>query len=305
MPVFTGTAAGHTDLMNKIVGHLTDSGGAAMGSQAWQLLLSRNVAGEEERYLKGPGLAGTDEIYVNLATVTNVGADRYNITIRGAMSYNAAFIISLQPGTSPPAWLLAWQNSIPYTLIANGRRFIIIAKISTNFSNGYAGFYIPYATSAENPYPMFIGGSAPADYRWSQTGYWVGSPWDPSNTSSSFGTSTAYLRHFDGTWAQVSNYYDASGTRVLSGQLMNNVWPWQLTDVYQAQNFDGGYTLLQSMLNTGYYGGNVYGELQGVYFISGFANASENTITVSGKTYVVTQNMARTGRNDYAAILLE
>jgi hypothetical protein len=305
--VFTGTASGHTDLLNKIVAHLTD--GANMGAEVWQLLTSRNVAGEEERYLKAPGLAGTDEIYINITTLSNVGADRYNFRIRGAIAHNPAFTFNLQPGTSPDAFLLLWQNSIPYTLVASGRRFILVAKVSTVYSNAYAGFLIPYSTSAEYPYPLFVGGSAYSDLRWSQTGYLIGSPWDPSGPSSSpiFTQSSSWLRHYDGVWNPFQNYYDSSGSRggPEGGSLNYNVWPWQFSDVFQAQNFNGEYSLLQSIVNSSYNNGNLYGELQGVFFITGFGNAVENTITIAGKTYLVTQNMARTGRNDYAAILLE
>lgn len=307
MPVFTGTAAGHHDLLNKIVAHLTD--GVAMGSQAWQLLSSTDPGGVgpgyQLRYLKAPGLAGTDNIYVNLGTWENVGADIYNMTLRGATNYNPAALWANQPGVSPEVYLTLWNNSIPYTLVANGRRFILIAKISTIFANAYCGFLLPYATSDEYPYPLFIGGNAPAGYRWSQTGYFVGSPWDPTGTSSGYGVSCSMLRHYDGQWVYFQNYYDASGNRSNNSDTDYNIWPWQYFDFQHGNNFDGGYTLYQAIVNARQLGGNVYGDLQGVYFVSGFGNASENVITVDGKNYLVTQNTWRTGRSDYAAILLE
>jgi hypothetical protein len=47
---------------------------------------------------------------------------------------------------------------------------------------------------------------------------------------------------------------------------------------------------------------SVLGELEGVYAISGFSNAAENTAVIGGITHVVMQNAARTGVHDYWAI---
>lgn len=305
MAVFTGTAAGNHDLLIKIVGHLTDAG--VMGAEVWQLLADSSpsaVAGEF--YLKAPGLAGTDEIYMSLYSFESPGSDVYNMGVRGATAYDPAFNGGNQPGSSPFKYLTLWQNAIPYTLVANGRRFILIAKVSTIFANMYCGHILPYATEDEYPYPLYIAGNAHTNYRWSQTGYWVGSPWDPSGASSGYnGASAACLRHYDGQWVNFQNYYDSSGNRTNSVSLTAKVWPWHFFDFAHGRGFDGGYALHQGILSDSANGGNVYGELQGVYFVSGFGNASENTIVVDGKTYLVTQNTWRTGRSEYAAILLE
>lgn len=51
--------------------------------------------------------------------------------------------------------------------------------------------------------------------------------------------------------------------------------------------------------------GNVYGELDGVFHVSGFNNAVENTLVIGGTTYVVIQDVARTGHTDYVAIRMD
>ena len=81
--VFTGTATGHKDLLAKIRAHLTN---ASLGTQVWSVLGSSSAA-EDPLYLKGPGLSGADEIYVNFRTVTDVGRDMYNWEIAGAVAY--------------------------------------------------------------------------------------------------------------------------------------------------------------------------------------------------------------------------
>jgi hypothetical protein len=49
----------------------------------------------------------------------------------------------------------------------------------------------------------------------------------------------------------------------------------------------------------------VYGELDGIFMISGFNNAVENTFTLGGKSYVVMQDVSRTGFYDYYAMRLD
>jgi hypothetical protein len=48
----------------------------------------------------------------------------------------------------------------------------------------------------------------------------------------------------------------------------------------------------------------VYGELDGVLATSGQAIASEDTLTVGADSYLVVQNVFRTGRNQYCAVKL-
>jgi hypothetical protein len=50
---------------------------------------------------------------------------------------------------------------------------------------------------------------------------------------------------------------------------------------------------------------DTFGEIDGVYAVSGFNNASENTVTIDGIPYLVVQNLHRTARYYYAAIKLE
>lgn len=291
--VFSGTASGHLDLLTKIVAHLTNAG--TLGADVWTLLTSRVVDGQTERYLAGPGSAGADSIHVNISAYQDVGADFYNFRVRGAIAHNPALPFDTQPGQSPETHLLLWQSAIPYRLIVNGRRFIIIAKVSTVYSNGYYGFMLPYATSSEMPYPMFIGGNSSAARRWSSDRFDIGAFFDPPDDA-------AYVRHFDGHWLNVANYSKDFDYR--SERSDSNVWPWE-KDFKIGRNQDGTYGLLPAVVHANYSSGNVYGELQGVNFASGFGNASENILQVAGKDYFMAQSSNRTSRRDYAAILLE
>jgi len=84
-----------------------------------------------------------------------------------------------------------------------------------------------------------------------------------------------------------------------------DTWPWvdnQLTSSENVRDTDGNYPLLPVMLNDSQ---GIYGELDGIFHISGFNNAVENTLTVGGDDYVVIQDVSRTGFADYYALRLD
>lgn len=291
--VFTGTATAWDDLLTKVVAHLQH---ASLGTEAWTLLATdtTSVANEKFVYLKGPGLSASENIYVNIRQYRDIAGDYYNWQLRGAVSYNGALTFATQPGFSPPANVCLWQSSIPYWLIANGRRFILVAKVSTTYATAYGGFILPYATPTEMPYPMFVGGNASTSTkRWSAGDYTLGGFWDaPSGTT--------YLRHFDGSWLEIYNY-SAGGTR--NQTTISLVWPFEI-DMNIGKNVNGNYSLLPSILHSSTNGGNVYGELEGVFFTSGAGVGAEDILQIGGDNYLVVPSVYRNGARDYCAIKL-
>jgi hypothetical protein len=84
-------------------------------------------------------------------------------------------------------------------------------------------------------------------------------------------------------------------------------WPWNngllAGSTYQMRESPTDhYPLLPVTLNDST--PNIYGELDGIYFVSGFNNAVENTITIGGDTYLVVQDVWRTSHIDYYAMKL-
>ena len=63
------------------------------------------------------------------------------------------------------------------------------------------------------------------------------------------------------------------------------------------------YTLTPVVLSNATSG--LFGELDGIYHVSGFNNAVENTIELDGIQYVVMQDVWRTGHIDYYAIRMD
>lgn len=298
MAVETGTATSYTDLLDKLVTFLTTDGDLVADGQEWEVLHTTSVGAEDDVLLRGPGLAGLDEIHIRLAAVSTPASDRYGIDLYGFDSYNAGVSHALQPGISPVCGVALWNSSIPYWFVANGRRFIVIAKVSTVYSSMYAGFFLPFATPTEFPYPIFVGASHEDGntHRWSQATHVVGGFWDPS-----YGN--AYLRHNDGTWIPFANYDDGTGGS-RSNLNDNAIWPYHM-DLRARENEDGSYTLLPTVLHSNYSSGNVYGELDGVFFTAGYGVGSEDTIVLSGDTHLIVQSVYRTTRLSYAAIKLE
>lgn len=318
MATQTGTAANYLDLLDKFVTFVTT--GLANG-QNWTKLADTVENGNDRNvYFQAPGLSGADQIFMRMNAFHNTGSDYYNIGIYGATSYTAGLGFANQPDSSPDSFLLLWNQAIPYWFIANGRCAKIIAKVSTVYESAYMGFIIPYATPAEYPYPLMIGGShSIASRRYSVVEALHRAFFCPSSAGDGpsvqpGASSGSYLRMPGGQWVPlgvVNNSYDTS---VNSNGMQ--VWPYGhfecVGPIYQSSD----YALMPLVLNTNYATPAVMGEIDGVYFVSGFANASENTVVVDGVTNLVVQNIFRTSGpasadnyygqyNSYAAFAME
>lgn len=268
-----------------------------LGTEKWAEMAYQPAAGGdlEELYLKGPGLAGTDEIYTQIQRVDDVGADIYDWRTAGAVTYDNGMAWQDQPGISPDSYMTLWNNSIPYWLIANGRRYIVVAKISTTWVAYYAGFILPYATPSEYPYPIFSGGNANGFDRWSTTSG------DDRNFftcgRAGYTSGSQALRHVDGMWLVGAEEND----RYFNFQ----TWPHVGGFTDFVTDLDDGYALTPVILSTDRLGSVVFGEFDGAYHVPGYSQATGDTITIGTDTYLVVQDMFRTGNADYAAIKLE
>jgi hypothetical protein len=307
----SGTATDYLDLLDKFDAFVT----AGLGSQNWTQLKddtgesNPDFANDRHIYYRAPGLAGTEQIYVVMSAFHNVGNDYYNLEAIGATGYNAGARHDLQPGTSKGSYLLAWNASIPYWFIGNGRCAKIIAKISGVYQSMYVGFIIPHGSPSEYPYPMFIGGMhANPRKRWSNTDTTHKAFWNPCCDSSANpifnNCSGAFLCLPGHTWVGVGNYTTGTEFSPTNGAQSTKVWPYT-TRFEQVEHIYGdstGYALMPLTLTSGasaFVGVAGWGEFDGVYFVSGFSNAVENIITVSGVDYLVVQNAFRSSGPDH------
>jgi hypothetical protein len=291
----------------------------------WQDSTPLNVQLRKRLSLKGPG-GGSDEIFVNLETDYSVSGDWYNWRLYGAIGFIAdnALDFATQPGKSLPVGLSLWNSSIPYWFIANGRRFMVIAKINTTYHALYAGFILPYATPSQYPYPLMIGGSnamgspsTDSRMRWSSTNDDCRNFYDPggvdSGHSSITSVTTNYLRFPDGSWYPFKNWYTSGSNPEASVGNGRNVWPWGPNSDHATAYkgivtaIDGSYVLFPCIMHVdgNNPSPNILGELHGVFAVTGFGNAAENTTTINGVTYLIVPNVFRAQKERWAAIALE
>ncbi|CAJ0862053.1 hypothetical protein R77567_01612 [Ralstonia sp. LMG 32965] len=303
MSVKTGTATGYLDLLNQLRTFLTTDATLTAAGQNWTELAtnaSSYTVGQDtvdfETYLKAPGLSGSEAIYLNIRAYHYVAGDYYNFELRGAQGYNASASFVNQPGLSPAAYVPLWNQPIPYWFIANGQRVIVVAKISTNYESLYMGKFLPYGTPGQYPYPVAIGGMTDTmDIRFSDTSGRHNAFFDPvalqvCGVDNSWNT----FRNWDGN----TNY-----------QTYQNVWPWgygqndsnsRLT--WMATSLDGGYPIFPARLEESSPSPNCRGELDGVGFVPGNQQSSENTINDGTNSWTVFQNAHRTYADAYCAI---
>lgn len=287
MAYISGVANGHQDLLNRVIDFVTTHEALVTQGQNWQILQS--YTDPFGYMLKAPGLSGKEQIYLYISTYQDAKRDCYNWHIGSAQGFDATQKMTEQPKKISRNFLL-WNQEIPYWLIANGQRLMVIAKISTVYTMCYLGKFFPYATPNQYPYPVMVAGDS-VEYwaRWSDTSKEHSTLQSPKSSTVRF-----YLPN--GLNEAVSN--DNQNTAKFFPEYN------ALGDKHINPNQDGSYSLLPYILYLKTYGGNVLGELDGVYWVTGHNNASENMLTIAGETYLVVQNIHRTSWQDYCAIKL-
>lgn len=160
MAFITGTAANHTALWNTLLDFLQNNTALVAAGQNWTKVWE--LSGQPELMLKGPGLAGGDEVYVGIKRTDNTLTNGESlIWITGATGITTgatSFTGHVNSLTRTPAIFLD-QNPMQYWMVANGRRFVVVVKISTVYQAMYGGLFLPYSNPAAYPYPLFVGGT--------------------------------------------------------------------------------------------------------------------------------------------------
>lgn len=275
----------------------------------------RRVSGSEMIW-QAPGNGGLDEIIVGAKTFDDVGTDYYDWRLGGFTAYNSGAPFNQQPGylggasqANPSPIFTLWNSSIPYWIVANGRRVVVVAKVSANYMACYLGLLNTYMAPGAYPYPLVVGGNlcfsstepATTDPRWR----WSNSAAEMRNFAIPFSSnlsldsqSTLQLRLASGSWRG----FDCNPNEQTFGQ----VWPYAYVDSSGGwdwrPNLDGGYPLFPIVLFD--HTPNVYGELDGVQALTGFSQGAENTVTVGGIKYLVVQNIFRNTKSDFFAVRL-
>lgn len=344
MAYVTGTATDRNDLWTKLLAFLTTDATLVAANQQWQVVWSNDATGAQSRVLKGRGLAGTDEIFVTLSkrddqlttgeSVLWVGGCT-GVTPSATDIYG--HVNSLQK--TPAIFLDA--GPMNYWFVANGRRFIVVVKLSTVYNALYGGLYLPYSTPGGYTYPFFAGGcrgfsqgtSIPVN-TWrapERDSYCMFTrPRGYSGTSVWSFDSQALLLDPAGLWKQCfSTGTNLADTRVGVLPLMQQATLNGATnnDAFMTTGGDtaNGYGYLSLLNNTveGLDGEfpmtpitlaefsvseadqpTMFGVLDGCYLLSGLTQTSESIVQVGGVDHLVVQDVGRTTVTSYWALAL-
>lgn len=293
----TPHATDYSDLLAKLKTFATANGWTSLEDSADKLVL------------QGSG-SGSDEIFVAFQKYADVAGDAYGWRLNGYTGYQSGYTFYLQPGAITTGEVQGygsvaiplWNGTIPYWFIVSARRIMVVAKISTTYQMCYAGFYLPYASPGQYPYPLAIGGSfigngSQLSPRWSGTSgqsshfwTWLANP-----------TSSMLIRMPGGYWYGDYN----KGTLTPPA----GMYPFNQSDCgLMRQAVDDALVLTPAEIHQASSSPSVYsnklGELDGVYHVAGFGVSAEDVSTFGGNDYLVVPNVFRSGVTDYAAVKL-
>lgn len=338
MPFIQGTATDYLDLLDQFVTFVTDSSaqqtpgtpGPGMGPTEVWAVNANTTSGftvDGVVYLEAPGVSGTENIFVNIKTISDVGNQFFLWRLQGATSFDSVIQLSgddpnAQPGAinifedsvlKQPRFLLD-DDSFNFTIVANGRRAVIKCNIGTNIETMYVGFLTPFANPTEYPVPIFIGGTHSADAATTVTGgdhFWM--LYD--NTTATGDGSSSYLRGPDGVWYRLRDI----GNSVFTGK------PTATEETMLMHppsfNIDGGDVIYTNRVPPEHIkwpcmpcineGGapsnpqvNAMGVLDGVFWTPGFNISTDDLLQESGIDFLVFENIFRKGWRDFACVQL-
>lgn len=256
-------------------------------ANGWELV-RYSTEDEHELILKGPGYSGSDEIFCGLKTFQNADADIYNLLAGVFGGYAPSENFNGQPGAALKT-IPCHNQRVDYWLAVNPQRIAFCCKVGTPvYTHGYIGKFLPYAMPHQYPYPCVCGGmyDGQALIRFS----------DPINAM--------YLTGEGGEYDDVLKRKSPLSVYTPGGWT-NKVWvyPYLRGGEKQLDYVLRDNSGVQHLLPLEVYGPyDIYGHLDGLFYISGFDNVVENIVSAGGNSYIVLQDWSRTGHRDYYAM---
>ena len=248
--------------------------------------LGVETANRNKLILEGPGLAGTDQIFVGFNTYYSEPGDYYNISVNGMTGYSSGSLYDDQPGLSPHGEVPLFKNALEYWMIVNGQRIAMLIKVETTYSSFYVGFPFRLTRPGAHPYPLVAMGMVDGRVgrRYSATSlYAAGFLGNPNH---------CYVRRQDGVWENVFTLPYADIWYNGSIRAIRDAPPNE-------------YPLGSIELFSDYPGTANWGVLDGLFWVPGFGNFVEDTITIGADTYILGRDADKTTFNSYFAMKLE
>ncbi|MCP3688663.1 MAG: hypothetical protein GY784_09645 [Gammaproteobacteria bacterium] len=251
-------------------------------ANGWTLLRFDDSGTDHEVILMGPGYTGTEEIYVGFRTYQSIGADYYNLLAGAFTGYVSGNSFDTQPNARLSG-VPAHNQRIDYWLTVNPQRIALGMKVGTPvYEHAYVGKAFANGRPTQYPYPLVCAGML-------------------TGAAATRFSDTAHQMPYKGSNARLGLLFN-------SGWIQPEAWPWNALYITSASgpnqirpavtNYP---TLKVQLLNAS----GMYGWLDGIEMIPGFNNVVENTFTRDGDTWVVLQDVSRTGFNDYIAMRLD
>lgn len=322
----TGTATDHNDLFDKLIDFLTTNTDLVADDEQWEVVWNLESTYRDGVILKGPGLSETDSVYIGLKQTTNLLDDASEIQCVGMTGViQTSTLFNDHVNTTPNIMrLLLRTQPMDYWFTANGRRFMVMVRVSTVYEALYAGLFLPYSLPTQYPYPLAIGGTAPAAGlggnnvgNWRSTAeahtHYTRGFRDTSGTNGH--TANMFILDPSGNWLQAGIGggdpaflgpaqfgTDFGAQAAINGTAGNYGYATMIDRVIPA--FGNGNVLIPITISAQSPSDQTYGVLDGCYRVGGRGNAPENIITVDGQDHVVGISAFRTGIADFWAQLL-
>lgn len=271
---------------------------------------------------KAPGNDGTSEIFVGIHGFERQDADYYDWEIAGMDGWLAGSTFYQQVGFQGNLYLPLWNAAIPYWFVCDGRRAVVIAKISTQYEIAVFGLLEPYYSPGQWPYPLVLGGSMShgefsawndTDYRWSLSDnrHRIFTHADTGNAPVGTGERDPWdtqlrVRNLDGGWKAVEgSQLDAITS---TPQIYYHIiWPTRcgLSELDPGPGATYDLWPVVVMLGDVGNGYNTPGQLPGIALITGQDLSAETLIRQGAVDWIVVPNVFRNDRDDFCAVRLD
>ena len=252
-------------------------------ANGWTVLRYDDTIAERELILRGPGMTGTEEIFVGWKCIQNADADYYNMLAGVFTGYVPSSPFASQPSAAITAFC-AHNQRIDYWLTLNGQRIAFALKLGTPvYETCYVGKFLPYARPSQYPYPVVCAGtlaSANSTLRFSDISTNHRMPWIGNHARMRSRSPTAWGNPL--TWPWSNNFLTGTSTH--------------------GRDTDGAYPLSPIVLHSTT---DIWGELDGIFHVTGFNIVVEDTFELGGLQHVAIQNIYLTGFPDYFAIRMD
>lgn len=312
-------------------------------SAGWNTLRYDTAVPERELILRSTGTTGSEQITVGFKCYQNPAADHYNVLAATMTGFVAGASFETQPGIKPSG-VPCHNQAVTVFLTANPRRIVGVFKVgSPIYAHVYVGKALAYARPGEYPSPLVVAGHFDGrEARRYSDPHWFPYKGVRGSSDSGYNDGHLYLRDQAGAWkkVQISPFGNGPNSVVTAYALAGEpvgatgagnrclVPAGSLHQPQPLELYDMRLGPYDSVVNAYPTSGNLYGVLDGVSFVSGYNNASENVLqlegsavvdqtgmstrqaveairAVGGRAFVVLQDGARTGWRDHIALEMD